>query len=103
MATNKPTKPSSTLPTAWGGTKLAFTEEQISNGYEANVEEVIDGGNLNYSLEGLFERVEYLTKVVDYIVGTPIGKSLIVDSNNRLDYETYAKPADLGFNIHYME
>lgn len=103
MAINKPTKPSSTLPTTWGGIKTAFSQERIESGYEADVPEVVDGGNINYTNQGLFERLVYLTTIADMLNAMPVGKSLIIDSNNRFEYETFLKQADVGFNIHYME
>lgn len=89
MATTKPTKPISTLPTTFGGTKTAYSASRISSGYEANVEEIIDGGNLNYSLAGTFERLEYLTTIADVLNATPVGKTVVVDSNNKYDYEQF--------------
>ena len=98
MATSKPTKPSSSLPTTWGGTKTAYTSDQISSGYSESVPTIVDGGNVNYEKQGVFERIDYLTKTADIVNAIPSGKVLTVDSNNKFDYKT---PAMLASNAEY--
>lgn len=87
MATNKPTKPSVSLPESFGGIKTAYTEEQISNGYEDGTPQVVDGGNINYEKDGVFQKLKYVEAIADAINNIPAGKMLIVDSNNRFDYQ----------------
>lgn len=91
---NKPTKPSSTLPETWGGTKTEYSESRISSGYSETVPEVVDGGNLNYEKQGVFERLEYLTKIADVINNIPPDMFLIVNSAGQFEYVPYTKEFD---------
>lgn len=91
---NKPTKPSSTLPTTWGGTKTAYTASQINSGYSESVPTVIDGGNVNYEKQGIFERIEYLTKIADVIRNIPADMYLIVNSEGKFEYVPHIKEFD---------
>lgn len=86
MAIQKPSKPDVILPNNFGGTKTPYTDSQISNGYQEAVPQVVDGGNINYEKDGIFKYLKYLKTVIDALVDMPIGKSLIIDSNNRFDY-----------------
>lgn len=86
MATQKPSKPDVTLPNNFGGIKTPYTQTQIDNGYQEAVPQVVDGGNINYEKDGVFKYLKYLKTTIDALVDMPIGKSLIIDSNNRFDY-----------------
>lgn len=86
MATQKPSKPDVILPNNFGGTKTPYTDSQISNGYREAVPQVVDGGNINYEKDAVFKYLKYLKTTIDALVDMPIGKSLIIDSNNRFDY-----------------
>lgn len=86
MATQKPSKPNVTLPNNFGGIKTPYTQAQIDNGYQEAVPQVVDGGNINYEKDGVFKYLKYLKTTIDALVDMPIGKSLIIDSNNRFDY-----------------
>lgn len=86
MATQKPSKPNVTLPNNFGGVKTPYTQTQIDNGYQEAVPQVVDGGNINYEKDGVFKYLKYLKTTIDALVDMPIGKSLIIDSNNRFDY-----------------
>jgi hypothetical protein len=86
MAAQKPSKPDVILPNNFGGTKTPYTDSQISNGYQEAVPQVVDGGNINYEKDAVFKYLKYLKTTIDALVDMPIGKSLIIDSNNRFDY-----------------
>lgn len=86
MAVQKPSKPDVTLPDNFGGTKTPYTDSQISNGYQEAVPQVVDGGNINYEKDAVFKYLKYLKTTIDALVDMPIGKSLIIDSNNSFDY-----------------
>lgn len=86
MAVQKPSKPDVTLPDNFGGTKTPYTDSQISNGYQEAVPQIVDGGNINYEKDAVFKYLKYLKTTIDALVDMPIGKSLIIDSNNRFDY-----------------
>lgn len=86
MAVQKPSKPDVTLPDNFGGTKTPYTDSQISNGYQEAVPQVVDGGNINYEKDAVFKYLKYLKTTIDALVDMPIGKSLIIDNNNRFDY-----------------
>lgn len=86
MATQKPSKPDVILPNNFGGTKTPYTDSQISSGYQEAVPQVVDGGNINYEKDAVFKYLKYLKTTIDALVDMPIGKSLIIDSNNRFDY-----------------
>lgn len=86
MATQKPSKPNVVLPNNFGGIKTPYTQTQIDNGYQEAVPQVVDGGNINYEKDAVFQYLKYLKTTIDALVDMPIGKSLIIDSNNRFDY-----------------
>lgn len=86
MAIQKPSKPEVILPDNFGGIKTPYTDSQISNGYQEAVPQVVDGGNINYEKDAVFKYLKYLKTTIDALVDMPIGKSLIIDSNNRFDY-----------------
>lgn len=86
MAIQKPSKPDVTLPNNFGGTKTPYTNSQISNGYQEAVPQVVDGGNINYEKDAVFKYLKYLKTVIDALVDMPIGKSIVIDANNRFEY-----------------
>lgn len=96
MAITKPIKPASNLPETWGGTQYPYTEEQIGEGYPEAVPTVVDGGSLNYEKRGIFERLNYLTKIADVVNDIPIGKTLTADANNRFEYSSSYYPDQTG-------
>lgn len=86
MAVQKPSKPDVTLPNNFGGVKTPYTVSQINNGYQEAVPQVVDGGNINYEKDGIFKYLKYLKTVIDALVDMPIGKSIVIDANNRFEY-----------------
>lgn len=86
MPISKPKKPSSTLPKSWGGTKTPYTDKQAETGYSETVPELIDGGNLNYEKNAVFEQMDYVKQTADVINDIPAGKMLGVDANNKFEY-----------------
>lgn len=86
MAVQKPSKPDVTLPNNFGGVKTPYTASQINNGYQEAVPQVVDGGNINYEKDGIFKYLKYLKTVIDALVDMPIGKSIVIDANNRFEY-----------------
>lgn len=86
MAVQKPSKPDVTLPNNFGGVKTPYTNSQISNGYQEAVPQVVDGGNINYEKDAVFKYLKYLKTVIDALVDMPIGKSIVIDANNRFEY-----------------
>jgi hypothetical protein len=86
MATQKPSKPSVSLPDNFGGIKTAYTATQIENGYQDGIPEVIDGGNINYEKDGIFQKLKYIEAIADVVNNIPVGKLLMVNSDNQFDY-----------------
>lgn len=86
MATQKPSKPNVTLPNNFGGIKTPYTQAQINNGYQEAVPQVVDGGNVNYEKDGIFQKLKYTESIADVINGTPVKKVVEVDANNNFDY-----------------
>lgn len=86
MAVQKPSKPDVILPNNFGGTKTPYTDSQISHGYQEAVPQVVDGGNINYEKDAVFKYLKYLKTVIDALVDMPIGKSIVIDANNRFEY-----------------
>lgn len=86
MATQKPSKPNVVLPNNFGGVKTPYTQAQIDNGYQEAVPQVVDGGNINYEKDALFQKLKYLESVADAVNNIPPGKFLVVNSNNQFDY-----------------
>lgn len=98
MATNKPTKPSVSLPDSFGGIKTPYTESQIENGYEDGIPQIVDGGNINYEKDALFQKVKYCEAIADVINGILPNNTIAVDSNNRFEYTTQVQMAtDIDF------
>lgn len=98
MAQNRPNKPSVTLPDNFGGVKSEFSSKRISNGYESSTPEIVEGGNLNYMLDGLFQNTKYMRTVLDYVRDTPVGKMFWVNSNGQMDY---IQPAVIATNTEF--
>lgn len=98
MAQNRPNKPSVTLPDNFGGVKREFSSTRISNGYESSTPEIVEGGNLNYMLDGLFQNTKYMRTVLDYVRDTPVGKMFWVNSNGQMDY---IQPAVIATNTEF--
>lgn len=86
MATQKPSKPNVVLPNNFGGVKTPYTQAQIDNGYQEAVPQVVDGGNINYEKDALFQKLKYLESVADAVNNIPPGKFLVVNSNNQFEY-----------------
>lgn len=98
MAQNRPNKPSVTLPDNFGGVKNEFSSTRISNGYESSTPEIVEGGNLNYMLDGLFQNTKYMRTVLDYVRDTPVGRMFWVNSNGQMDY---IQPAIIATNTEF--
>lgn len=86
MAQNRPEKPDITLPDDFGGTQTPFDEELVENGYEPSIPQVVEGGNLNWFINGFFQNIKYVRTVLDYVRDTPIGKMFWVNQNGQMDY-----------------
>lgn len=91
MAVTKPTKPDNEfLPngfgTASGVAKADFSDTKKLNGFSRDVQDKLQGDNLNYSLDTIGQQLKYLTTVVDYITSITTNKIPYVDSNNQLNY-----------------
>lgn len=85
MATDKSQKPTNLVPRSFGGEKNNFSDDLIASGFESNVPETYNGDNLNYQLDATGKELDYCEKVVDYINGLGVGKTPIVNANNKLD------------------
>ena len=96
MATQKPSKPDVTLPNNFGGVKTPYTQTQIDNGYQEAVPQVVDGGNINYEKDALFQKLKYLESVADAVNNIPAGKFLVVNSDNQFDYEDSSVKSSSG-------
>ena len=83
---NKPTTPSVTLPSSFGGDKSNFSADKIANGYEPDVPDILGGANLNYLLDTLGRKETYYDTIVDFIKYIPINKTIGVNANNQLVY-----------------
>lgn len=81
---NKPTKPTNLMPRSFGGNKNNFSETLQTNGYEDGVPAIYGGDNLNYQLDATGKELDYCEKICDFINDLPIGKTITVDSNNKL-------------------
>lgn len=86
MATQKPSKPNVVLPNNFGGVKTPYIQAQIDNGYQEAVPQVVDGGNINYEKDAVFQKIKYLESVADVVNNIPPGKFLVVNSNNQFEY-----------------
>lgn len=96
MATQKPSKPNVALPNNFGGVKTPYTQTQIDNGYQEAVPQVVDGGNINYEKDAVFQKLKYLESVADAVNNIPAGKFLVVNSNNQFDYEDSSTKSSFG-------
>lgn len=96
MATQKPSKPNVTLPNNFGGIKTPYTQAQIDNGYQEAVPQVVDGGNINYEKDALFQKLKYLESVADAVNNIPAGKFLVVNSNNQFEYADSSVKSSFG-------
>lgn len=96
MATQKPSKPNVTLPERFGGAKTPYSDAQIRDGYQVGVPQVVDGGNINYEKDAVFQNSKYFRTVADVLTDMPIGKFLTVDSNNKFEYVDKPEVPDLS-------
>lgn len=96
MATQKPSKPNVVLPNNFGGVKTPYTQAQIDNGYQEAVPQVVDGGNINYEKDALFQKLKYLESVADAVNNIPPGKFLVVNSNNQFEYADSTVKSSFG-------
>ena len=85
MAIDKSQKPANLVPRSFGGEKNNFSDDLIASGYEVNMPQTYNGDNLNYQLDATGKELDYCEKVVDYINGLGVGKTPIVNANNKLD------------------
>lgn len=90
MATTKPTKPSITLPSAFGtspsNVKTPYTAQELVDGYSASIQQILDGGNVNWLNDTFFKFLTYTTALCDWLNGTPAKKIPFINSSNQLDY-----------------
>lgn len=93
MATAKPIKPDVILPDNFGGIKTPYSEAQIRDGYLQGVPEIVDGGNINYEKDALFQKIKYCETIADVINGILPNNTIAVDSNNRFIYTTQVQMA----------
>lgn len=96
MATQKPSKPNVVLPNNFGGVKTPYTQAQIDNGYQEAVPQVVDGGNINYEKDAVFQKIKYLESVADAVNNIPPGKFLVVNSNNQFEYADSTVKSSFG-------
>lgn len=92
MPTAKPTKPSVTLPSAFGtsvsNVKTAFTDQELIDGYSASIPQVLDGGNVNWLNDTMFKYLTYTTAICDWLNGLGTSKVPFINSSNQLDSAT---------------
>lgn len=93
---NKPIKPSETLPSSFGGIKTNFSADKIANGYEPDVPDILGGANLNYLLDTLGKKEAYYDTLVDFINNIPIAKTISVDANDNLVYRDWLGGRNYG-------
>lgn len=90
MPTTKPTKPSITLPPAFGtspsNVKTPYTAQELVDGYSASIQQILDGGNVNWLNDTFFKFLTYTTAICDWLNGTPTKKIPFINSSNQLDY-----------------
>lgn len=101
MAINKPEIPSVELPEDWGGIQTPYTEQQTQEGYPEAVPTVVDGGNLNFEKRGIFQNLKYLRTLCDFLRDLPVGKTIMANTNNQLEYSTML-PDQLGNEHKYL-
>lgn len=101
MATTKPTKPTTLMPRQFAeeGIKNNFSSAKISNGFSSNFDDILQGDNLNYMLDSIGKELQYLSTVVDFIVATPINKTIKVNQNNNLDYDNLVSDVSDRANV----
>lgn len=89
MAIDKPTKPTEFLPNGFGTSesvaKADFSDTKKLNGFSADTEDILQGDNLNYTLDTIGKQLKYLTTVVDYMTTISTGKFPYVNGNNKFD------------------
>lgn len=83
---DKPTKPTNLMPRSFGGVKNNFSASLQSSGYEDGVPAIYGGDNLNYQLDATGKELDYCEKFADFLNAIPIGKTITVDTNNKLVY-----------------
>jgi len=92
MPTVKPTKPSITLPTAFGtsssNVKTQFTPQELIDGYSASIPQVLDGGNLNYMIDAMFQYLTWSNAYADWYASGSANTVPYINSSNQLDYAT---------------
>jgi hypothetical protein len=93
---DKPTKPSNLMPRSFGGVKNNWSASMQTNGYEDGVPAIYGGDNLNYQLDATGKELDYCEKIVDFINDIPIGKTITVDSNNKLVYDDLAQEVPIA-------
>lgn len=102
MPTVKPTKPSITLPTAFGtspsNVKTQFTAQELIDGYSASIPQVLDGGNLNYMIDAMFQYLTWSNKYADWYASGTANTVPYINSSNQLDY---ASPVFGGSNNNF--
>lgn len=89
---DKPTKPTNLMPRSFGGTKNNWSSSMQESGYEDGIPAIYGGDNLNYQLDATGKELEYCEKFCDFINEIPIGKTITVDSNNKLVYGDFSLP-----------
>ena len=92
MPTVKPTKPSISLPTAFGtsssNVKTPFTAQELLNGFSDSIPQVLDGGNLNYIIDAMFQFLTWSNKYADWYASGSPNTVPYINSSNQLDYES---------------
>jgi len=91
MATDKPEKPANEfLPNGFGTgsgvIKNDFSDDKKINGFSAQLEDILQGDNLNYTLDTIGKQLKYLTTVVDYINNISVLKVPFINGSNKLDF-----------------
>lgn len=86
---DKPTKPTNLLPESFGGEKENFDTNKITNGYEADVPDILGGANLNYLLDAAGKNFKYNNEICDFVNELPINNIITVDNNNKLIYRDF--------------
>ena len=91
---DKPIKPTNLMPRSFGGVKNNWSASMQSSGYEDGVPAIYGGDNVNYQLDATGKELDYCEKICDFINDIPIGKTITVDSNNKLVYGSVAPDVD---------
>ncbi len=87
---DKPTKPTSNMPSSFGGVKNDFSDELKANGYEYDKPAVLGGDNLNFLIDSIGSTVQYYTAITDYFCSIDPEKTPVVDYANRLSQTEFA-------------